>query len=588
MTIQDTRLEGFVQAFFEETFRFNRSAAPIRPGDPPPWKDGLDPEDLNRVAWFLRDDLGLEVTREEVLGRNLSSPGKVLDYLRERGVPPPSSTWPPPKDVGRFLFQGAARGRERPFLLEEEATWTWGDLLDFSLGAAATLEELGLKTGDRVILHLPNSIHYASWFFGTLLAGGTVVPLHPALRHSEISDVKAGSGALFMVDQVYETARAMEEDLLVIWTGKEEPRFRWADARRPGKSLRLPLAERPHTAMILFTSGTTGAPKGAALSHRALYENTTAILSYLDLRPEDRVLAALPWCFAYGNSVLLTHARVGGTLVTDKNIQFPPVVRRVLEEKGVTGIPAVPPFFATLLSRGRLDYRKLPRLRYITVAGGALPLPQLEKLRQVLPGVEPWVMYGQTEACARLSYMPPKDLDSHIGSSGRPVAGIELKVMRPDGTFAPADEPGEVVARGTSIMDGYFGDPEATEEAIRGGWLHTGDLGRISADGFIYIIDRIKAMLKVDGFRVSPLEVERVISKIGWVEEAMVLAERAPDGKEILAARVVPKPGAHPDEQEVRLFCSRELASYKVPRKVDFVDTLPRTAGGKLLRARKA
>ncbi len=584
----DSRLERFVRTFFEQTFRFNRAAAPLSQGDPPPWARGLDREDLNRVEWFLKDDLGLDVPPGEAAARDLSSPEKVLAFLGEREVPPPLSSWPPEKHVGHFLLQGASLGLDRPFLLEDQASWTWGDALELSLGAAAKLLELGIRPGDRVILHLSNSIHYAAWFFGVLLAGGTVVPLHPALRHGEISDVREGSGALFMVDQVQETARALEEDLLVLWAGKEEPRPRWEDVRDLPRTREVPRTEKPRLAMILFTSGTTGTPKGAALSHRALYENTTAILSYLGLRPEDRVLAALPWCFAYGNSVLLTHARVGGTLVTDRNIQFPPVVRRVLEEKGVTGIPAVPPFFATLLSRGHLESKKLPRLRYITVAGGALPLAQLEKLREILPGVEPWVMYGQTEACARLSYVPPGELDSHMGSSGRPVAGIELRVMRPDGSFAAAGETGEIVARGTSLMDGYYGDPEATAETILDGWLHTGDLGKLSEDGFVTVIDRIKAMLKVDGFRVSPLEVERVISKIEWVEEAMVQAERSAEGREVLAAKVVPKPGAVPDEQAVRLFCSRELASYKVPRQVEFVRTLPRTAGGKLLRAKKA
>lgn len=577
------RLRTFIERFFAATFRFDRSALP---GGCPAWTRGLDPEDRNRILWFLRDDLGLEAAAGDAALAGAESPAALLAVLERRAVAAPSGSWPPPAHVGRFLLDGLERSAGTTFLIDGEASWSWPRFHDLACGAARRLRALGLEPGDRVVLHLSNSIRYAATLFGTFLAGGTAVPLHPTSRPAEIRQVLRACSARFLVEESEEAMAALRAEATLLPAPRDErpdERPAWYE---PGAA--VDPVEPAGPAMILYTSGTTGDPKGVCLSHRALYENTVAILSYLDLHPRDRVLAALPWCFAYGNSVLLTHVRAGASLVNERNTQFPPAVRACLERHAVTGVPGVPPFFATLLSRGGLSREQLPALRYITVAGGALPVPQLEKLRETLPGVVPWVMYGQTEACARLAYVPARELDQHIGSAGRPIAGIELRVLGPEGAFADAGEHGEVLARGTSLMDGYYGDPETSAQTIRDGWLYTGDLGYLGPDGFLYIVDRIKAMLKVDGFRVSPLEVERVISRLEWVEEAQVVVEADQTGKEHLTALVVARPGTSGTEQELRGHCAEELAPFKVPRRVRFVAALPRTAAGKLRRAPQA
>ncbi len=587
MTDIQGKLEKFVWDFFTATFRFNRSPHLNDGNGPPPWHEGLDPEDRKRIFWFLKDDLGLrDVTKDEIMAKGMERPEHLLDFLEGKGYRKDPGTWPPKTNLGYFVMEGAGHGEQNPFLFDNDRVYTWGEFKDFSKRAANKLLELGLRRNDKVVLHLSNSFTYAFWFFGTLLGGGTVIPLHPALKIHELKHALRNSGALYLVDEDMDTAEALEREVQVIWAGKGAARQSWVHGREMADGQRFSPREPADLAMILYTSGTTGEPKGVCLSQRALYENTVAILSYLDLRPTDRAMAALPWCFAYGNSVFLTHVKAGGSLVLERHVQFPASIRKTLEKYEVTGLPGVPPFFATLLSRGGLKKERLRKLRYITVAGGALPVAQLEQLREKLPHVVPWVMYGQTEACARLSYVPPYELDAHIGSAGRPIAGMELRIKGEDGRILGPGEHGEVVARGTSLMEGYYNDPESTARTLKNGWLHTGDLGYMASDGYLYIVDRIKAIIKIDGFRISPLEVERVISKLPWVEEVLVRVEEETNGKGILTARVVPRPNSEPKENEIKSFCSEQLAWFKVPRKVVFVKTLPRTVGGKLLRTK--
>jgi acyl-CoA synthetase (AMP-forming)/AMP-acid ligase II len=340
-------------------------------------------------------------------------------------------------------------------------------------------------------------------------------------------------------------------------------------------------------AAIIYTSGTTGRPKGVMLSHGNLYSNARAIIEYLDLTARDRGLCVLPFHFSYGASVLHSHLLSGAFLALEDNFAFPQATLQRLQDEAITGFAGVPSTFALLLGRCRLNEFDLSRLRYITQAGGAMPRSLIERLREQTPGVRLFIMYGQTEATARLTYLPPEKLDEKAGSVGIAIPGVQIEV-RDQGKPAPPGVVGEIHARGPNIMLGYWNDAAATASVLSDGWLRTGDLGRRDAEGYLYIEGRSIEMIKVGAFRVSPQEVEEVIAALDGVEEVAVAA--IPDellGQSIKAV-LVPRPGVQLEMLAVKAHCRQHLAAYKVPKVVEFATSLPRTSSGKVQRFKLA
>jgi acyl-CoA synthetase (AMP-forming)/AMP-acid ligase II len=349
-----------------------------------------------------------------------------------------------------------------------------------------------------------------------------------------------------------------------------------------------PLSQLPDIdglAAVLYTSGTTGTAKGVMLSHANLSANTASIVEYLQLDAGERGIAILPLQFAYGNSQLHTHLAVGAELLIEESFAYPHAVLQRMADEGVTGFSGVPSTFSLMLSRCDLSSFELRKLRYVTQAGGPMSVADLGRLKSALPGVQLFVMYGQTEATARLSFLPPSRIDDKAGSVGVAIPEVELSVVRADGSRAAAREVGEIVARGPNIMLGYLGDPVATSVALRGGWLHTGDAGHFDDDGFLFVDGRSSEMIKVGAFRFSPYEVEEVIASIQGVADVAVAA--VPDeflGNAVKAV-IVRKSGEELDVLRIKAHCRRHLATYKVPKHVEFVNSLPRTTTGKVQRS---
>jgi acyl-CoA synthetase (AMP-forming)/AMP-acid ligase II len=282
--------------------------------------------------------------------------------------------------------------------------------------------------------------------------------------------------------------------------------------------------------------------------------------------------------------VLHTHLAAGATLLLEDNLAYPHVIVHRLQQEKVTGFSGVPSTFAILMSRCRLDEYDLSSLRYLTQAGGAMTRAAIQRTRQLVPSAQFFIMNGQTEATARLTYLPPEYLSERLGSVGVPLAGIEIEIRNAQGEELPPGQVGELCARGPNIMLGYWRDDEATRETVIDGWLHTGDLAHRDEAGFLYIDGRVVEMIKVGSFRVSPLEVEEVLATLPGTAEMAVAS--IPDellGRAIKAV-IVLREGATLDERQVKAHCRAHLASYKVPKTVEFARELPRTSSGKIQR----
>ncbi len=491
---------------------------------------------------------------------------------------------------------------ERIALVDGERRIAYGDFLARCRAFAATLHGAGLQAGDRVAILLPNRIEAAVAVYGCWLAGGIAVPLNVQARPRDIAPWLRHCGARHLVHEVGHA------DALAALASLESPPLAWpvpvgepipCQAEPAAASIACPVAtgaafdaqriDPSAPALILYTSGTTGAPKGVTLSHANLLANARAVVSYLRLDAGDSVLGVLPFYYAYGASVLHTHLLSGACVVIAPNLLFPHLLMETVARERITGLSGVPSTFALLLDRLDLREYDLSSLRYLTQAGGAMSKALTRRLRATLPGPQLFVMYGQTEATSRLTWLPPHQLDAKPGSAGIPLPGVCLRIVDEDGGEAPPGIEGEVQVRGPNVMLGYWNAPEATAAVLRDGWLRTGDIGRVDADGFLYLAGRRSDMIKTGAHRVHPCDVEEVIAEIPGVAESAVVGVDDDTLGQTIKAYVVMDPPPREDafgrlELAIKAHCRARLAQYKIPRHIAFVDALPRTASGKVRR----
>lgn len=473
-------------------------------------------------------------------------------------------------------------------LVQNNLRITYRDLWRRIERVAADLQLKGVCAGDPVVLLLDNSIDYiAAWYAVDRLAAVTV-PLNTGLKGTQLRQVIAHTRARLIVysgpnHEIEAMGGGDAEEPIALFDlgkraspGKPPPVF---DLKTPAH-----IDDPGGLASIVYTSGTTGRPKGVMLSRRNLVANTLAILDYLALNEGDRSLCLLPFYYAYGGSILHTHLAAGATIVLGESLLYPHKALEAMERESVTGFAGVPSTFRLLLERCDLSRFSLPRLRYVTQAGGAMSPADIERVRSCWPGARFFVMYGQTEATARLSYLPPERLDDKAGSVGLPVSGVRISILDGKGREKPRGEVGEICATGPNIMQGYWRDEAATRQKFFSEWLRTGDLGFQDEEGFITIIGRSSEMIKVGDHRISPQEVEEILARIKGVEEVAVAG--APDRilGQVIKAYVVPSPGCVLDQRDILRQCRRECASYKVPKQVIFLSKLPKTASGKVQR----
>jgi acyl-CoA synthetase (AMP-forming)/AMP-acid ligase II len=470
----------------------------------------------------------------------------------------------------------------------------YGELWSWATALAQSLRQRGLEQGDRVALLLENSPEYVAAYYGVLIAGGVVVALNSSTKARDLSNWINHSNARWLIadaghpelPETMKTVTGLVQLITVDDAHKStHPSLIWHELSHshPEGSPDVNIRE-DDLAAIIYTSGTTGKPKGVTLTHRNLAANVNSILAYLGLTANDRVLNVLPFYYSYGNSVLHTHLAVGGSLVLVNSLAYPHHTLTLIATERVTGFSGVPSTYALIMSRvGFSDY-DLSSLRYLTQAGGAMPPAHIQRVRRELSHVKFFVMYGQTEATARLTYLPPERLEEKLGSVGVPIPDVALEIRSEAGEVLEPGIVGEIYARGPNIMQGYWKDPQTTAEVLHNGWLKTGDLAYRDQDGFVYIQGRASDMIKSGAHRINPKDIEEVIAELPEVAEVAVVGVDDEMMGQTIKAVIVPREQDALTVRAIKAHCHTRLASYKIPRDVEFVTQLPKTASGKVKR----
>jgi long-chain acyl-CoA synthetase len=439
----------------------------------------------------------------------------------------------------------------------------------------------GVRPIDRVALISANSLFWVATYLAVLKLGAIVVPFPVNLTPSELQ-IRQGlvQCKVFCLEKrTYHRLRAGVPDNL--------PLIFEDSLNRPGKARweAIPTHDNEQQdAVYLFTSGTTACPRVVRLTHRNIQANTDSIITYLELSASDRIMAILPFSYCFGTSLLHTHLRVGGSLVLSRFL-YPESVLNLIEATECTGLAGVPSMYQTLLRNTTFSRRNIKSLRKVQQAGGKLPNVLIRELRAAVPAAQVYVMYGQTEATARLSYLPPACLETKLGSVGRGIPGVTLRVIDESGAQVRPGEVGEIVARGANISPGYLDNPEATAKKFRQGALYTGDLATVDEQGFIYITDRKADFIKSYGYRVSSQAIEACV--LEHPEVVVAAAIGVPDlaRGEAIKLYLSLRSGSRLTAQEIIAHCKQRLAAYMVPHEVTITTSLPMNANGKVLKA---
>ena len=400
--------------------------------------------------------------------------------------------------------------------------------------------------GARIGLIAENGAFFVVAYLAIIRAGLCVVPLPTTVQRQWLTRVVGDTATELLLAS---RRAASDEDLLAVreaagfdvWVEAEEEGLGAVSVLDAGEAeeeedaelgstvppagIERPLDPSTDLAALFFTSGSTGEPKGVMVSHRNIEANTRDIVEYMGLTADDRAMVVLPLHYCYGLSVLHTHLAAGASVVFNNGFMFPEKVLDDMVAQQCTGFAGVPSHFQILLRKTHFPEREFPHLRWLQQAGGKLPDPFIRELRACQPDVELFIMYGQTEASARLSYLPPGRLDDKLGSIGRGLASTILEVLDDEGTpvVPGSGAVGEIVATGDSVALGYWQDPEGTDRYFHGGKLRTRDLATVDEDGFIFIVDRARDFIKSMGNRISPKEVEDVIAELPEVVEVAVI-----------------------------------------------------------------
>lgn len=503
--------------------------------------------------------------------------------------------------VHHFLERSARRFPDKAALVVGDDSLTYAEVNEHANRIAHTLIAAGVQSGDRVAIHLPNSVEAVIAIFGALKASAAFVMVNPSVKPKKLDYILRDAAIRFVFLPSHKAGKLAPvfaatgvEVAITVGDGDGVPEagptryVSWHEALAggsggdPGGGV-----QEKDLAALIYTSGSTGDPKGVVCYHENVVFAAGSIIEYLSNTETDVVINALPLSFDYGLYQVLMVFRFGGTLVLQDGFAFPAVILRQVERHKVSGLPGVPTMFATLLKLD-LDRYDLSSLRYLTNTAAALPVSHIERLRRSFPQAELVSMYGLTE-CKRALYLPPEELDRRPGSVGIAIPGTRAWIEDESGHRLEPGHIGELVVRGRHVMGGYWNKPEESRrfqstDNPSERLLYTDDLFRQDGDGFFYFVGRQDDIIKTRGEKVAPKEIESVLYEIRGILEACVVGEADPLLGESIKAMIVTD-GADLTEQEVLRYCRQHLEDFMVPHSIEFKDSLPKTDSGKIVRS---
>lgn len=490
-------------------------------------------------------------------------------------------------NVVDYLFDHSAE--QELAIITKKETLNYSQLKQSIIGFSSQLRKFQLLKGQRVVLVADNSPFWVIAYLSILKLGGVVVPLAPKITPEEFQQIIAEvePSLICMNKKSRRRIKAYLPSKTQICTEDSIA----LNTEQSAETLSCTNVSKDDLAAIMYTSGSTGSPLGVMVSHGNIMANTSSIIAYLKLSPLDKMMVVLPFYYCFGTSLLHTHLKAGSSLVLNNQFMFPDRVLQEIQEHQCTGFAGVPSTYQLLLRQSSFKSMQFPSLKTIQQAGGKLSPDFINELRKCLPEAKIYLMYGQTEATARLSYLPPEKLQLKPDSIGQSIDGVSLQILNENGEQILVGEAGELVARGDNISTGYWKNEEESRQIFKNGSLYTGDIATFDADGDIYIIDRKKAFLKLGGFRVSTKTLELGILKFPGTIELAIIA--IPDPIQGEAVKLfIAHPKGQSIKEELTSFCVQTLPLHHRPKSIVFLESLPKNKSGKIdrqaLKANKA
>ena len=483
------------------------------------------------------------------------------------------------RNIPEILTQAIEKYPDHIALDDPTNRWTYAQLGSLTQSARRQCERLIRNHGQRVAIIGDNHPGYIVAYFGAQSAG---IPTVEISRHTPLENL------VEVVDQTEAGLVITDREELMKVVQPNVPVLSFEELlgepigfdRNDFETNRIQPKE-DQEASIVFTSGTTGFPKGVVLTHSNFCFVVSAVTRYLGLNHMDRYALILPLCHTYGKSVLLTTIAAGATILMPVSFHDIHAFMQFLVQYKCTVLSAVPYHAHLLLKWVDLSQHDLSNLRTLTFSSNKLPVATIDRLKEALPQVQIFSMYGLTETTTRACYVPPDRLAGKKASCGRPLPGVELKIIGENGTELAPGKSGEVYLRGPNIMQRYFKDEALTGQSLELGWLKTGDIGYVDEEGFLYLVAREKDIIKCAGERLSPMEIEEVLAAHPDVSEVAVIGSPDAVHGEIVHAFIVPS-AASIDQRELKKFCAQRLSQHKQPRKYSIVDEIAKTSTGKI------